>query len=567
MKKIIFGTFMFLSISSCADVLDLSPLNSISETVTWSDPEMVKLYVNARYNELPHGFQQFTGGLRMTGITDESYHMHETRCDKYLAGGITSDNMFFYGGFWHEAYQAISNNNNFLEKFDASIGESKLMAQYSAEIRWLRAWFYTELMSRYGAVPLITKTFNPNDNFNVERSSVKDITDFVVKEIDEILPDLLSRSDATGDNFGRITQGAALALKVRALMFYASPLFNSDNEKSRWQNVALACEELFNLNEYELSSDYQNLFLNANDSEVIFFKQFIDEYGGESYSMSGDSYFHYRGGHRIDEWRFPSGSGGWVSENPIQTMVDQCETLKGEIPVLGYEGDESNLTPILNPNASDYDPDHPYEDRDPRLKMSIYYDGNEWKGREIEMWDGGADSRNTNVNWWWNGSKLSYGILKSLNPDWDYTSTVGSEQPWIYMRLSEFYLTYAEAQYHLGNEQLANEYVNKIRQREGVNMPSIAASGVELLNKIKHERRVELAFEGNRFYDARRWRDAEKDFSQDVIGVEIKRNAVTGEKSYRYYVFLTRDYDPKNDLWPIPVEEIKKSNLEQNPGY
>ena len=128
-----------------------------------------------------------------------------------------------------------------------------------------------------------------------------------------------------------------------------------------------------------------------------------------------------------------------------------------------------------NPNASDYDPDHPYEDRDPRLKMSIYYDGNEWKGREIEMWDGGADSRNTNVNWWWNGSKLSYGILKSLNPDWDYTSTVGSEQPWIYMRLSEFYLTYAEAQYHLGNEQLANEYVNKIRQREGVNIANLHA--------------------------------------------------------------------------------------------
>jgi hypothetical protein len=144
---------------------------------------------------------------------------------------------------------------------------------------------------------------------------------------------------------------------------------------------------------------------------------------------------------------------------------------------------------------------------------------------------------------------------------------VGSDQPWIYMRLAEFYLTYAEAQYHLGNEATANEYVNRVRNRTGVNMPDIAASGEELLEKIKHERKIELAFEGNRWYDARRWKDAASDFADRVIGVEVIRDPDTSEKSYRYFVQQERAFPESHYFWPIPFEEITKSDLIQNPGY
>ncbi len=566
MKRIVYIFILALCCMSCDDILDLKPLNAVSESDVWTDPALVKLYVNGRYNELPHGFQMYSGGLRMTGITDESYHMHETRCDNYTNGSITADNMYFFGGFWNEAYNAIRNNNIFLENIDTSIGDATTIGQYTAEIRWLRAFFYVELFSRYGAVPLLENTFSLDDDFNVPRTSVNEIVDFVVKELDLAIPYLLDKDKAVGENFGRITKGAAIGLKIRALLYAASPLYNTNNDQSKWQLVADACEELFGLGQYSLSDSYKDLFLNAAASEVIFFKQFIDEYGPESYGLS-DSYFHCRGGQRVDEWRFPSGSGGWVSENPLQGFVDQYETLSGEIPVLGYTGNDDNLQPILNPKATDYDPDHPYKNRDPRLSYSVYYDGLTFQGREVEMWDGGKDSRNINVDWWWNASKLGYGVLKSLDESWTYTSTVGSDQPWIYMRLAEFYLTYAEANYHLGKESVAIEYVNKVRSRAGVNMPAVTASGTGLLEKIKHERKIELAFEGNRWYDARRWKDAVTDFSKNAIGVEVLKDSDTGDKSYRYYVFNYRNFPEHNYLWPIPSLEIKKSNLEQNPGY
>jgi hypothetical protein len=579
MKNIRFAILILilLPISSCEDdFLDLKPLDSISEANVWEDLNLIELYVNDRYNELPHGFPQWAGGLRMTGITDESYHMHEARfLDKYTQGGLTSGslNMYYFNGFWLDAYKAIRNQNIFLEnidRYEPNTGEEDRVRQLTAEIKFLRAYFYTELISRYGGVPLITATFNVNSNFDVPRSSFEDCVEFIVSELDEAIINLPNKGDALGASFGRITKGAGIGLKIKALMFNASPLFNSSNDISRWQQVADACEELFNLNQYTLSSDYQGLFLNPMDSEVIFFKQFLDQFGFELVDEPSDFYFHYRGGHNINEWRFPNGDGGWISENPRQEFIDQYETLSGHIPVLGYTGNPNNLQPIINPNATDYNPNNPYQNRDPRLRYSVLFDNTQFKGRNLEMWFGGKDSRDPNVDFWWNGHRLGYGIRKSLDENWNLNDGVSGKQPWIFMRLSEFYLTYAEAQYHLGNSATAVAYVNQIRQRPGVNMPPLNGSG-DLLEKIKHERKIELAFESNRWYDARRWLDAEVDFAKDIIAVEPERDPATGAKSYRYFYFEggtgNRSFPQSHYLWPIPIEEILKSNLEQNPGY
>ncbi len=547
------------------DILNLTPLDAVSEGAVWDDLDLVNLYVNARYNELPHGFSKWAGGLRFTGITDESYHQHEQpHLRKHTNGGLTSDNLFFFNGFWFDAYEAIRNNTILLEQTETSELDADKISQFRAEARYLRAYFYAELISRYGGVPLIESTFQLEDDFSLERARYEDVVAFIIKELDLAIPDLLDRNKAVGEQFGRLTKGAGLALKARTLLYAASPLNNQQNSTEKWSEVALACEALFERNEYSLSGDYSGLFLNPSDPEVIFFKQFIDEFGEET-SNSPEGYYQYTGGHRIDEWRFPNGSGGWVSENPTQNFIDQYETLSGEIPVLGYTGSDDNLQPILNPAATDYDPARPYDNRDPRFAFSVYHDEAIFKGREIEMWNPGKDSRDPSVDFWWNGSVLSYGIRKSLDESWSFESNFGSQQPWIYMRLSEFYLTYAEAQYHLGREDLARDYVNRIRARQGVNMPPIDASGLALLDKIKHERKIELAFEGNRWYDARRWRDAEIDFSQSVIGLEVTKTATA--KSYRFYVEETRSYPENHYVWPLPIQEILRSNLEQNPGY
>ena len=455
MKNIIYIIIVILFSISCQDnILDLKPLDKLSESDVWQDQNLVELFVNARYNELPHGFPKWAGGLRMTSLTDESYQMHEPKVYKYTNGEITSGNMYFYGGFWSDAYDAIRNNNIYLEKYESNeiFGDDATIDRLTAEIRFLRAFFYAELISRYGGVPLLKEPFGLDDDFNAGRSEYEECVEFIVEELDKAIPDLMSRGDAMGSNFGRVTKGAAIALKARTLLYAASPLFNESSDRTKWQMVAEACEALFALNQYSLSSDYSGMFLNPMDTEIIFFKQFIDQYGEEVVNKTGDPYYyHYTGGHRIDEWRFPNGSGGWVSENPLQNFVDEYETLSGHVPVQGYIGYEDNLTQVINPEATDYDPSKPYSNRDPRLAYSVYYDGSVFQGREIQMWWSGVDSRDPNVDWWWNGSKLGYGIRKSLDENWNYTLTVGSSQPWIYMRLAEFYLTYAEAQYHLGN--------------------------------------------------------------------------------------------------------------------
>ena len=574
--KLIVPMIMILFITGCNDdFLDLKPLDAVSEASVWEDLNLIDLYVNDRYNELPHGFPQWTGGLRFTGITDESYHMHEARfLNKYTQGGLTSGslNMYYFNGFWLDAYTAIRNNNIFLENISSFAGgEEDRIKQLTAEIRFLRAYFYTELISRYGGVPLIKNTFELNSSFDVPRASFEENVEFIVNELDLAIADLSNREEAVELEFGRITKGAAIGLKIRALLFDASPLFNETNDQSKWQTVSDACEELFNLSQYSLSADYQGLFLNPMDPEIIFFKQFIGQFGFDLVDALSDHYFHYRGGHSIDEWRFPNGDGGWLSENPRQEFVNQYQmTNSGETPVLGYTGDPDNLTPIVNPAAFDYNPDFPYANRDPRLGYSVLHDDATFKGRALEFWDGGKDSRNTDVDFWWNGSVLGYGIRKSLDEGWSLNSGTGSNQPWIYMRLAEFYLTYAEAQYHLDNVSVAVEYVNRVRSRNGVNMPLINTSG-DVLAKIKHERKIELAFEGNRWYDARRWMDAELDFAQDIVGVEVVREPTDGSKSYRYFYFEgetgKRSFPRHHYLWPIPIEEILKSNLEQNPGY
>lgn len=562
---LIVGSLAFFS--SCNDILELEPLDSVSEAALWNDPELLELYVNARYDELPHGYIQWAGGLRMVSLTDEAYDIHQGSrlTNKYTQGQITPANMHLFGGFWIQAYSAIRNLNTFLEKADPNLGQPERTAQLIAEVRFLRAWFYTELFSRYGAVPLLSATVTVEEADQIkERAPVSEVLAFIDAELLEAADDL--PLSYTGGDFGKATKGAALALRARALLYGASPLFGPSST-AQWQAVSDACEALFALEVYSLSSDFQGLFLNVNDPEVIFFKQFAGIRGPEVNFQLG--YYTPSGGHNIEEWRLPNGNAGWSQENPLMNLVDEFETAGGEIPVLGYTGEDDNLSPIINPNATGYDPSNPYANRDPRLSLSIVHDGALINNREVEFWECGTDSRCEDVPFWWNGALIDHTIRKGLDFNWSPGTALSSTTPYIYTRLAEFYLTYAEAQYHLGNHQIAQQYVNKIRSRPGVDMPPIesAQTGSGLLDKIKHERKIELAFEGNRWYDARRWLDAEVDFARDAIGLEVVRDTLTGDKTYRYFVQQKRSFPSSHYLFPIPLEEINKTNWSQNPGY
>ena len=333
------------------------------------------------------------------------------------------------------------------------------------EMKFIRAWIYANLIWRYGDVPLITDLFELNQDYKVKRDSYSDCVDFITKELDEAMTWLPAKSSS--ETLGRATGDACKALKARVLLYAASEQNNPSHSKEKWEAAAEATKAVLDAG-YSLGNDYQSVFLEDND-EIIFARYFTQANSTDFMLFNGRN-----------------GSNGWTGENPTQNLVNAYEMTNGELPYLNEE-----LPLKINP-ASGYDESNPYAGRDPRLDASILHDGSMWAGRETETWHGGLDSPESSIGSW-NASKTAYAFKKFM------VESVKPENPWIFFRLAEFYLNYAEIMYELGNEEQAREYVNKVRARQSVNMPPVTASGEKLRDKIRNERRVELAFEGHRF--------------------------------------------------------------------
>jgi hypothetical protein len=354
---------------------------------------------------------------------------------------------------------------------------------------------------------------------------------------------------------GRATKGAALALKARTLLYAASPQFNTTNDKAKWQLAADAAKEVIDLNAYSLDASYKGLFLNPKSSEIIFMRQYTAEFGTDA-----------------DKSNSPNGYGGWSTTCILQDMVDSYEMEDGTMPTAAQYV------------AADGIHSTPWEHRDPRFYASVVCDGQQYRGGEVEFWTSsnpdiqGSDSEKSPYGPW-NASKTSYSMRKfmdeSLNTNW----SVKSSQPWIFMRLAEVYLNYAEAQYFCGKENEARVYLNKIRERarggkSGI-LPDVAntVTGADLFAAIQHERKIELAFEDHRFFDVRRWKIAEITENKPARRVSVHKDVTTGVKTYTISNVNKQYQDrkflaPQHYLLPIPNTEMRRAPLfVQNPGY
>ena len=351
---------------------------------------------------------------------------------------------------------------------------------------------------------------------------------------------MLSRSEILK---GRATPDAALALKSRVLLYAASSLNNPSNDLTKWEKAAEAAEALMNKG-YTLYPDYKNLFMEDNN-EIIFGRYFTKSINHNINGYSGTNSL-YGGGHN----------------HPTENIVMDYEMKNGELPYsIG-----SNNEMIVNP-ASGYDPENPYLDRDPRFYASILYDGCVFQDHEEETFDGGIDSPLSSIVPW-NATMTGYYLYKFIDPSKSVNLRTDdlSTNPWIFFRYGEILLNYAEAKFELGDEDAARNAVNQIRER--ANMPPITSSGSELRDKIRHERRIELAFEGHRFFDVRRWKILEEVSSTQIIGMQI-RKAANGKKSYNIKEVAPVVYYEQHLRLPIPRTEIDKSGgaLTQNSGY
>lgn len=538
-RLIIFLTGVMM-LSACSEVLDVTPVDRITDNDVWNDENLVRLYMNGAYAA---AFQQGLYRTTQIGHGTDELQSSKGNVTYYLIarGELTPDNVSdlpAYMNNWKNAYGTIRDVNIFLEKIEQSPIDNATKEQMIAEMRFIRAFLHAQLIWRYGGVPIIDYVFDLEDDSQVGRDSYDACVTFIVDELDEVMGVLPAQQPE--ENLGLVSGDAARALKARVLLYAASPLHNPTNDPAKWQAASDAAEALLDAG-YSLNGDYRGTFL-AHNSEIIFARYFTQ---ANSYEL------HFQVGR--------NGDNGWGSDAPTQNLVDAFEMNNGEAPF----NDDGTVNV-----ASGYDPENPYADRDPRLYATILHDGAVWMGRETETFTGGLDSREGPIAAW-NGSMTGYYLKKFVPENIPPSgSTLLPTSPWIMFRYAEVLLNYAEAQYMLNNEEVAREYLNMVRSRPGVNMPDVTESGDELLKRIQRERQIELVFEGHRYFDVRRWMIAPQTETKDIMGITIEKQE-DDSKTYTYKELIPRTWDDRLYFLPIPRGEIDRSrnSLDQNEGY
>ncbi len=531
---------LVLMFSCKKNILDKVPLNSYSEELVWKDANLIETFVNNTYRVVPHGFN-YSMTNSLSTLTDENNGRANSAANIINAGNITPDALGaldYWGDPQRGFYKVITRTNIFFSKIGDSPIDTVHKSRMTGEMTFLRAYSYFRLISFYGGVPLITKPFGLKDDFSVPRNTYKECMDFVLAELDKAAQLLPAKHSPA--NMGRITKGAAMAIKARALLYAASPLNNPSNDISMWQQAADAAKAVIDSNQYALFPDYKTLFLASTiyNSEIIWARPF-------NLQIEPENVF-------VELSQYPNGYGGFAQIHPLQNIVDDYETLNGKLPK----------------NDPSYDPQNPYINRDPRFYASILYDGAPFKNREVETFLPKGQDSNEGSSQPWNATQTGYYQRKFLdetitNPG---GTNIGST-PWTFIRYAEILLNYAEAKLNLGDEVTCRDYINKVRSRPSVNMPLVTESGPDLMARLQNERRIELAFEDHRWFDVRRWKIA-----PIVLNVPGKRMAITkdasGKKTYTVVDFQPRAFFEKNYLVPIPQYEISKNpKLVQNPGY
>lgn len=542
--------FVSLIVVSC-DPLDTKIDTMMTEEQLAAD--FTKLYSlgYAPYSYITNGFSFIDSNID-AAMSDEAVYTKTSSSVKSFNEG-TWNQYYNPDNVYIECYKAIRAANFFLDystnyKKQLSYNRDTLsdngndyrrsvknVAWLRAEAHVLRAYFYFELIKRYGDVPLVKDVIAIDGNSDFPRTDFDSVVDYAVSEIDYVI-DSLQPNWKTSDfsNYdGRFSKGSAMALKSRILLYAASPLHNPTNDKVKWQRAAQAAYDVIQLNQYSLATDYRTLFLETNSV------------------LSNEVIFAYRNGstNAQEKANYPIATpGGNSGITPSQNLVSAYE----------YKG-----TP---------DPANPYANRDPRLGYSVVVNNSTWNGRTMKIY---ADSIDDPAKA--NASRTGYYLKKFLIDNLNLTNDEKRNHNWIMFRYAEILLNFAEAMNEAygpddnnGYSMTAREAVNAVRTRSGVGMPVVvAADYTEMKEKIKHERRIELAFEGHRFWDLLRWKDAEVYMNQPIKGIRVTQ---TGNNSFEYNEFIVEQRvfnASKMYLYPIPNSEIVKSNniLIQNPNW
>ncbi|HEY4788491.1 MAG TPA: RagB/SusD family nutrient uptake outer membrane protein [Bacteroidales bacterium] len=504
------------------------------------------------YTHFPDMYARL-GGDYLDAASDDaiSSNTTNTSIQQLAAGTYTSDS--YPDDQWSTYYTAIRQTNIFITNIDRVPLKSKLPngttfnAVWKAEAKFLRAFFYFELVKRYGGVPLLgDKVYNLNDDMNIPRNSFGDCVQFIVDECDAI-KDSLRPDPIDANHIERPTKAAALSLKARVLLYAASPLYNGKNIEEgnsftgytdysvdRWKLAADAAKAVIDLNVFELTPAFKDVFIVELNTERIFAKQ-----GGKNYN--------------IETTNGPVGfSPGNGRTSPTQELANAFGMANGK---------------DINETGSGYDPTQPYVNRDPRFYKTFFYNGTTWLSRQVETFEGGLDKPGGTKQ----QTRTGYYLRKFMGDFENATSYANTSHDHIYFRLGEILLNYAEArnEYLTAPDNEVYQAVEAIRQRAGLIPYELTANLTQqqMRTIIHNERRKELAFEEHRFYDVRRWKEADTTFNKVLHG-ELVYKLGSGSYSYQADSVFKMKFTTRMYFAPIPYSEVvKNKNMVQNPGW
>jgi len=527
-----------LWLGGCKD-LDLAPTNRLTDATYWTSADRALSVLNTAYA----GIYRPDFFFFNEGASDNAFNqLGDQAGANSLGRGSFNAALSRLKDEWDFHYAGIKTANILLQNIDRVPNmDATLKARTIAEARTIRAWHYFMLATWYGDIPFFREDISIEQSRSIARSPRADVITFVLSELDAaaaVLPTNMQYAPA--DN-GRITKGAVIALKARVLLY-----------DSRWQEVATTCEQLVNNTtngRYGLVPDYSAVFLpeNENGVESVWALQF---------SPNLVTWGQYRDfvpltvGQRVNALA------------PTQELVDSYVTLNGR---------------AITDAQSGYVENTPYANRDPRLTATVVYDGYNWLNPDgttstIFIRPGSTPANGDARNEFGkpNASTTGYYVRKYFDPTANANFQSGLNL--MLIRYADVLLMYAEAKNEL-NQLDATVWANTIgalRRRAGFTDPAAlnfptGANQTTLRATVRNERRSELAMEGLRVFDIRRWRIAEQVLNGFARGARFGDPAVD-----RGFVRVdTRVFDPaKNYLWPIPqIERDLNPNLTQNPGY
>lgn len=545
------GAYIFITcclsilIGGCESLLDKKFDDNIDDQMLLSNREMMIGLLNEAYVYLPRndGSYNCVDGAMLDCATDDAVESTPTSAIHNMTNGawgpynVVDDKWaYFYAGirkvqtFLH--YIALTDvvENNEIPGSDMSRLKDRLIG----EAYFLQALYYFELTRRYGDVPLVESLLEPDiAALDIPRTPYDEIVQRIVtwcENAASILP--VQYSDV---NVGRATKGAALMLKARTLLYAASELHNPNHDQQKWIDAEKATREFLEFNKtngepYKLYASFADQFLVPYNSEVIFATQYLNRKD-------------------VEQMNVPNGyTGGLGHTNPSQNLVDAFEIkIDGVYVPYDKKRDEAKMYS---------------SDRDPRLAATVLYNGANFKDRPVETFVGGRDGLNLTPN----HTKTGYYLRKFLDPSINMSEDQSLRRvAWVIFRYAEALLNYAEARNEMlpAPDEQVYEALSAVRERSmgaaGRLTADLNWSKEEMRARIRNERRVEFAFEEHRFWDVRRWNEAETQFTLPIEGIRITMSGDSGAVMERFVVDANRKFTSPMYYYPIHYQSALKA--------